>query len=79
MRAFAALGPIHSIITKWSECVWDKRIVKTETSRSYRNGRDKPKETGQEHFIRHSHCALHGNVCHPLCHVVGEVEGLPNG
>ena len=33
----------------------------------------------QEHSIWHSRCAMHGNVGHSLCHVVGKVEGLPNG
>ena len=78
MRAFA-LGSIHSLVTKWSKGVWNKRIFKTKTSRSCRNGRDEPKETGQEHSIRHSRCALHRNVGHPFCHVVGKVEGFPNG
>ena len=34
---------------------------------------------GQEHSIRHSRCAMHGNVGHSLSHVVGKIEGLPNG
>ena len=50
-----------------------------KTSRSWWNGRDEPKETGQEHSIRHSRCALHENFGHSLGHAVGKVEGLPNG
>ena len=31
------------------------------------------------HSIWHSGCSLHGNIGHPFGHVVGQVEGLPNG
>ena len=70
MRAFS-LGFVYSLVTKWNKGVWNERVVKTKTSRICRNRRDVPKETGQKHSIRHSRCALHGNVGHPLCHVVG--------
>ena len=33
---------------------------------------------GQEHSIRLSRCALHGNIGHSFGHEVGKVEGLPN-
>ena len=59
--------------------MWNERVVKAKTVRSWWNGRDEPKETGQEHSIRHSRCAMHGNVDHSLGHVVGKVEGLHNG
>ena len=77
MLAFS-LGSIDSLVTKWNKGVWSERVVETETSRSCLNGRDEPKEAGQEHSVRHSRCALHGNVGHPFCHVVGKVEGLPS-
>ena len=35
-------------------------------------------ETGQEHPIWHSRCALHGDVRHSLCHIIGKIEGLPS-
>lgn len=38
-----------------------------------------PIETGQEHSIWHSRCALHGNVNHSFGHVVCQVERFPNG
>ena len=78
MRAFP-LGFGDSLITKWNECVWNERVFQAKASWGRRNWRDVPKETCQEHSIGHSRCALHGNVGHPFGHVVGQVEGLPNG
>ena len=78
MRTFS-LGFVNSPITQWDKSVRNERVVQVKNSRNWWNRRDEPKETGHEHYIRHSRCALHGNFGHSLGHVVGKVEGLPNG
>ena len=74
-----SLGSIHSLITKRDKGMWNERVVKLKTVKSWRNGCNEPKEMGQEHSIRHSRCAIHGNVGHSLGHVVSKIERLPSG